>query len=464
MKKIIKIILIIILAIAIIGGSVYIGYINGKKETTNQINNNNTPPDKPDGEPPEKPDGEEPGEPPGKPGEEQESVASSGVKEITGEEEITENLESTEANKSVILVKDGGNAKVSNVTINKSSGDATNMESSEFNGVNAGILVEKDSNLEINDSKIITNAKGSNAVFATGENSKIVLKNTEIMTKGSSGSRGLDATYGGTIEGDNLTITTNGASSATLATDRGEGTINVVNSNLTTNGKGSPIIYSTGNISITETKGVSNGSQMVVIEGKNSATVNSSNLVASGVGNRNNVDNSGIMIYQSMSGDADTGKGIFNVVDSSLEISSSSSVYKTAPMFFITNTDAEVNITNTKLRYGSNILASIVGTSEWGNTGNNGGNLVLNAKNQSLRGNIIIDNISTLEFNLVNSAYRGMINNSNIAKEVKLKIDSDSKIILTGDTYVTSLENEDITNSNIDFKTYKLYVNGEAIN
>lgn len=39
-----------------------------------------------------------------------------------------------------------------------------------------------------------------------------------------------------------------------------------------------------------------------------------------------------------------------------------------------------------------------------------------------------------------------------------------SKIKLTGDSYVTSLEDADTTYSNIDFNEYKLYVNGVAIN
>lgn len=38
------------------------------------------------------------------------------------------------------------------------------------------------------------------------------------------------------------------------------------------------------------------------------------------------------------------------------------------------------------------------------------------------------------------------------------------KIKLTGDSYVTSLEDDDTTYSNIDFNGYKLYVNGVAIN
>ena len=43
-------------------------------------------------------------------------------------------------------------------------------------------------------------------------------------------------------------------------------------------------------------------------------------------------------------------------------------------------------------------------------------------------------------------------------------MDSNSKITLTGDSYITGLEDSDSSYSNIDFNGYKLYVNGTAIN
>ena len=385
-----------------------------------------------------------------------------GANTINDDKILTGTYTSEKNDENTIIVNNGGNLSITDSIITK-SGDATNIENSDFYGINSAILVQKDSIATIKNSKITTSAKGSNAIFATGENAKISINNSTIETIGSNSSRGLDATYGGLIEADNITITTKGESSATLATDRGEGTIKVTNSNLTTNGKGSPIIYSTGDISIDNTTGVANSSQMVVVEGKNSATVNDSILTASGIGNRNNVDKAGVMIYQSMSGDSIEGLGVFNSTNTSLTITEKSEVYKTAPMFFVTNTDAEINLTNTKLKYGSNILLSVVGTDEWGIKGENGGNVTMNTNNQTMSGRIIVDNISTLNINLVKTSYRGTINTSNVAKEVNLKIDKDSIITLTADTYVTSLENEDKTNSNIEFNDYKLYVNGTAI-
>ena len=395
----------------------------------------------------------------------QQSVDASGATEITsGEKTLTSQYTSTTADESAILVSGGASATVDGATVTKSSGDSSNTENSEFYGVNSGILVQKSSTATIKNTTISTSAKGSNAVFSTGEDSKIYISDSKITTTGESSSRGLDATYGGYIEADNVTVSTQGGSCAALATDRGEGTVIAKNSNLTTNGSGSPVIYSTGNISITNTKGTANGSQMTVIEGKNSATVKNSNLTASGKGNRNDVDQCGVMIYQSMSGDAGEGTGTFTAENSSLSINSNSDYYKTAPMFFVTNTDAVINLTNTKLSYCSGTLLSAKGTDEWGTSGSNGGNVTLNATNQELSGNITADKISTVTISLKSSTYTGAINSDNSAKEISLTLDKSSKIKLAGDTYVSSLSDEDSTYSNINFNGYKLYVNSKAIN
>jgi hypothetical protein len=133
-------------------------------------------------------------------------------------------------------------------------------------------------------------------------------------------------------------------------------------------------------------------------------------------------------------------------------------------MFFATNTDAIINLENTKLNFGSGILLSAKGTSEWGNTDSNGANVTINANSQELTGNIELDSLSTLEMNLTSSSYKGAINTDKSAKSVALVLDKNSSITLTGDSYVTSLDNGDSTNSNIDFNGYTLYVNGVAVN
>ena len=394
----------------------------------------------------------------------QTSVDATGATTVDGESQnLTDSFTSTSSDESAILVTNGGNATVNGAKITK-SGDSTNTENSEFYGVNAAVLVQSGSTATIKGADITTDATGANAVFSTGEDAKIYISDSTITTTGESSARGLDSTYCGYIEADNVTVKTSGGSCASLATDRGEGTVIARNSTLETNGKGSPVIYSTGDITVENTTGTANGSQMVVVEGKNSATVKNSTLKASAAGNRGDADVAGIMLYQSMSGDASEGTATLTATDSTLEIQSNSDYYKSAPMFFITNTDAVINLKNTKLVFGSNILLNAAATTEWGNEGSNGGNVTLNAENQTLKGDITADSISTVAISLTSSNYEGAINADNSAKEVTLKLDKNSKIKLTGDSYVTSLDDADSTYSNIDFNGFTLYVNGKAVN
>lgn len=130
--------------------------------------------------------------------------------EVSGEETLKDSYTSTKSDENAVLVKDGGNLTLDGATVDKSSGDSSNTENSEFYGVNAGLLATKNSTATIKNTTISTNAKGSNAVFSTGENSKIYISDSNITTTGEASARGLDATYGGYIEADNVTVKTQG--------------------------------------------------------------------------------------------------------------------------------------------------------------------------------------------------------------------------------------------------------------
>lgn len=390
-------------------------------------------------------------------------ITTEGVVDISDSQELSnKTLSATSSDESAIVVNDGGSLNATGLTISK-SGDSSNTENSEFYGLNAAVLVQKGSEATIKDTTIKTSTTGANAIFSTGENATLNVSNTKITTTGDS-SRGLDATYGGTINANKVTITTSGQHCAAVATDRGEGTVTVKNSILNTNGKGSPCVYSTGTISVSDSKGMATNSSCAVIEGKNSITLNNTKLTSYGIGRVDDgIDNCGVMIYQSMSGDASEGTGTFSATDSTLTISKKSKIYETSPMFFITNTDAVVNLENTKLNYGSNQLVTVSGNDgEWGSQGSNGGNLTLNATNQILNGNISVDNISTASFILKGSTLTSTINSENNAKEVNLSLDSSSKWVVTGDSYVTTLTLENNDLSLIEDHGYTIYYDASA--
>lgn len=335
------------------------------------------------------------------------------------------------------------------ITINSSvfdkTGNTTNDDNSNFHGQNAVVLGIEGSQTSIKDSNITSNSIGSNAVFATGEGSVIKVENTNIHTKGDS-SRGLDATYKGTVNGKNLTITTEGAHSATLATDRGEGTITAEAAKLTTSGTGSPVIYSIGNITANNVNGVANKSEIGVVEGKNSITLTNSNVTGY-------YDN-GFMLYQSFSGDAESGIARLKAENNTL------TTHGTGAFIYVNNTTAEADLTgNTILMPNTTTLVKAAADSRWGKDGENGGHLTLRASNQELSGNIVADSISTIAIDMANgSSLVGAINTDNTAKEVTVKLSKDSSWTLTGDSYIKSLTNEDTTGENIHLNGYKLVV------
>lgn len=219
---------------------------------------------------------------------------------------------------------------------------------------------------------------GANAVVATNGGGAVV-KNTTITTT-KDNSRGLHATYGGAIQAEKTTISTQGGSSATLATDRGAGVVNASDMTLSTAGAGSPLIYSTGEITVSNSTGTATGAQIAVVEGKNTIALYNCEFAANGVGNRNSVDNAGVMIYQSMSGDAAVGAGKFTAKDSKLNVLSTSSVYNAAPFFFVTNTTATIELDNVEIGFSDvEYFISVLGTSEWGKSGSNGGTVTITA-------------------------------------------------------------------------------------
>ena len=383
------------------------------------------------------------------------NVSHNGVTEIYSD--TTNNLQtysSTEGSQNALLVTNG-TSKISNAKITKSGN--SNDENSDFYGTNAAVLV-KNSTLNIDGGSFTTNGSHANGVFAYA-NGTINLTNTNIKTT-SNNSGAIMVTGGGKLNATNVTAETDGNSSAPIRSDRGGGTMIVNGGKYTANGIGSPVIYSTADVTVNNATLISTKSEGSVVEGKNSITLNNVNLTDTNTTlNGNSETYKNIFIYQSMSGDADEGTASFTAKDSTITTNKGDTI-------FVTNTKATISLTNNKIINNDSTGAFLrIQSGKWGRSCSNGGDVTLNVNNQTINGNIFVDNISTLNMKLTNgSNYTGKINGNNTAKNITLSLDSTSKITLTGDTYVTNLEDADSSYSNIKFNGYKLYVNGIAIN
>ena len=451
----IQIILIIVLSILLI--VLVFNAINAGGRTSKKIDNNilyvdknNSIQDSANKDKPEKP-------PEGKDVNNSSKIDVSGDLEISNSSKTLNNqdIKTISDLKNAILIKESGELTLNDSTISK-TGDTDN-EGADFYGANAAILVNDKGKLNLNNSEIRTDGSHANAVFVYGSGIAKI-KNTYINTK-KNNSGGIMVAGGGTLYAENLTITTDGNSSAAIRSDRGGGIMMVTGGVYTSNGVGSPAIYSTANTTVEEAKLISTKSEGIVVEGKNSVTLKYVSLTDTNTTlNGNSETYKNIFLYQSMSGDASQGTSEFVAENSNILTNNGDTI-------FVTNTNALIRLTNNIItNYNGDFLRIQAG--KWGNDGSNGGDVILALIDQNISGGIIVDDISTLEMTLDDASYyEGAINSDNTAKSIKLDIkDKTSKIKLTADSYITSLENKDASNSNIDFNGYKLYVNGIAIN
>ena len=392
--------------------------------------------------------------------------------ELTEASDLTgETYASDTADESALIVNTDADVTLADITVEK-TGDSNGGDNCNFYGLNAALLVMGGSVTEITGATITSDADGANGVFsyggnggqngAAGDGTTVVISDSTITTTGD-GSGGIMTTGGGATYATNLTVETSGRSSAAIRTDRGGGTVVVDGGSYTSNGLGSPAIYSTADITVSNATLTSNLSEGVCIEGLNSITLNDCDLTANNTqmnGNATFLDT--IMIYQSMSGDADSGTSHFTMTGGSL-------TSQNGHMFHVTNTHAVITLTGVELvnEDGENVLLSVC------DDGWNGASNIaeLNAVNQALTGTILVGDNSTLTLNLTEgSTFEGAISGEIVNAKgdtvstevgtVSVTLDETSTWTLTADTYITEFSGDP---ANVIGGGYTLYVNGEAL-
>ena len=354
---------------------------------------------------------------------------------------------------------DGATVTLKDITIEKTAGASSNTEDGDFYGQNAGLLVLNGATATITGATVNTSVTNGNGVFSYGEGTVVNISDSTIRTT-ENNSGGIQTTGGSTMNATNLDVETQGNSAAAIRSDRGGGTVNVDGGSYVTNGTGSPAIYCTADISVSDATLTANASEGVVVEGKNSVALTDCDVT----GNMSNTYNGDsdenihcIMIYQSMSGDADVGEATFSAEGGSITA-------KTGDMFYITNTDCEITLKDVAFTLANDVFLRVEGNSSsrgWGTEGANGGDVTLTADSQEFTGNILVDEISSMVLTMKNgTSYEGAINPDGDGGTVDVTLDDNSTWTLTGDSYITSFDGD---TSNITANGYHLYVNGEQV-
>ncbi len=350
------------------------------------------------------------------------------------------------------ITADGENAEYSNASVNK-TGDSEGDEA-DFYGENSAVFATSGAQLTLSDMDITTNGAHANAVFSYGEGTVVDISDSTINTSGNY-SGGIMTTGGGTMNASNLTIHTTGNSSAAIRSDRGGGTVTVNGGTYTTDGTGSPAIYSTADITVNDAALKSTASQGIVVEGKNSVALNNVSLDADN--NKHNSDKSdhyqAVMIYQSMSGDADTGLSKFSATDGSITNAN-------GDIFFVNNTATDISLSGVDITNNGDGVFLRAAAAGWGNEGSNGGKVNLTASAQKIEGDMIVDDISILNLYLKDgSTFEGAINPDGKVGEVYVELTEGSKWILSADSNIKSLTCDA---DSIDLNGHTLTVDGKA--
>lgn len=440
-----------------------------------------TPPDKPDGDSsekdggkPEKPDGDNASMPDGETPPDKPDGSSSGgsfggsgeVTQGTSANTISEDgtytdtsYTSTGDDENALRI-DGASVTLDGITVDKSDGETSNTEDGDFYGMNAALLATDGANVTITNATVTSSAQNGNGVFSYGEDTVVTISDSTITTTADN-SGGIQTTGGATTIASNLTVNTSGNSSAAIRSDRGGGTVTVTGGDYTSNGYNSPAVYSTADITVSDAALTANNSEALVIEGQNSITLE--NCTVSGnmsdtKGSSSDINVHNVMIYQSMSGDAEVGTSEFSMTGGSLTSNN-------GDMFYITNTNCVLSLTDVELINNDSdaYLLYVAGNDAshgWGTAGENGAQVEFTASSQTLEGDILVDSISTLDMTLTDSStFTGTINiaenadgGTAVDDNVIVTIEEGCTWTLTGDCTISSLTN----NGTIHFNGYTI--------
>ena len=310
-----------------------------------------------------------------------------------------ETIESTGTDENAALISSGANVTLDNDTITRTSADSQGGDNSSFYGVGAAVLAT-DGTAYVKDGSVTTDAAGGAGLFAYGDGTVYASDTTVKTAQDTSG--GVHVAGGGTLYGWNLDVETNGESSAAIRSDRGGGTMVIDGGNYVSNGVGSPAIYSTADIAVSNATLTANGSEAVCIEGLNSIHLYDCDLT----GNMSDLDQNDntwtVILYQSMSGDSEVGNSTFQMDGGSL-------TSENGGVFYTTNTESTITLNNVDINYNDEnefFLQCTGNTNQrgWGQSGANGADCHFTGISQDMQGNVIWDSISDLDFYLTDGS------------------------------------------------------------
>ncbi len=350
-------------------------------------------------------------------------------------------------NSTGMLIENEAAVEAAKVEVSKKSSNSSIRTLNDLYGLGSAILVKNGSfTAEGSGGKIETDASGAAAIYVY-ESGSVSVTDTEIDTVGIYSPALQLRTAEGNPDAylEHALIYTSGRVSPGIKTV-GDVGVNVKDSYIQTSAKSSPAIIASGNLQADSTTAVAKGSEVLQVEGESVAWLEEMTLSARQKGSNPEGFNYGILLY------SEDEKADPEVQSTELDLVKSDYTNERGNAFYVTNTEAWLNIDSTSITsvdgIGARSLASDTDDTEgtedteasgetakettsdtdtdsgdeadagtdacfirvsgndsgWGETGSNGGSLKVNYSEIDVNGNVVVDAISTLELYIYNGS------------------------------------------------------------
>lgn len=355
-------------------------------------------------------------------------------------------LAGTTPDSSVLATGKGGSLNLVSTNIAK-SGDAQDPAAAWKSGLNSAILVRLGGSASILGSDVSTAAAGSAAVAVSGQDSSATVSDTTLHTTGSDSPAAL-AAHGGNLNLSSSTLLSQQSHSPALLADA-SGTITGSSLLSETSGPLSPAAEVFGSLSVSGFNANAMQSMAFWLHSGSSTELLSSTVSCQGAGSEG-ADGLFVLDGRNQDGKIEKKELSLTVNNSSVNFNPDSPLSLSAPVFLADQAKAVIACTGSVLSSDAGYLMQL-----------NQSDVTLNLQGQSMYGRVNMDADSSLKIVMENGSVLGTsLNRDNSGAKVEVSLQSGCILALQSDCYLESLDNEDLTGSNIQTNGFTLYVGG----
>lgn len=331
---------------------------------------------------------------------------------------------SEQPDENALRVENGASAAIDGAQVEKRAGDAASLENALLRGLNAGVLVRAGAKLFLTGSDVSCVPSGAAGAFACG--GEYAMQGGSVRTAADD-SPGLAASFQGSVSAAEASVSTRGVRSPAVLAALG-GSVSIEGGMAVTVGEFSPALQAAGSIEASGATLRSNNAEAAAIDG---GSVTLRDCAVSG-----NMafapEQRCVLLYGSTGGSA-----------SSFSMTGGALTALSGDLFYVTNTTAQIDLNGVALSLadGRAFLraAGNDGARGWGEAGENGASCSVTAQDQTINGDIIVDELSSVSLILKGgSVFTGTVNTANTARAASVRLENGATWNLTGNAYLTA--------------------------